>query len=344
VARIPAFSRYFCHFVYSLKYCNNILIPQIINAAKEAVLNLKHAKLGVGTIESYVGINRRQLKKDNRVYLGQNPYGCFDNIMTVLSFKGLDDSPIANIVHYGAHCTAAGCNTEITRDWAGVMIDRLEKESGAITAFFNGAEGDVGPRLSNGLTTGDISYVMELGGIASYDAVCAYKSIKEYHYVDIKSITGELKIPYSPRLSLSEAEKALEKLGGEQTVNLNGQKYKYLKDVISAHKSNIPEKKHLVLKQTIVKIGPVIIIPFPYEVFSEISLRLREYSAFPYTLCLSNTNGDYGYLPSQDQLCRGGYEVEMFFSGDVQSLVNDADNYFISENLRLIEKFNYYNP
>ena len=28
----------------------------------------------------------------------------------------------------------------------------------------------------------------------------------------------------------------------------------------------------------------------------------------------------------------------MFLSGDVQSLVDDADNYFISENLRLMEK------
>ncbi|NLC67474.1 MAG: hypothetical protein GX754_01530, partial [Clostridiaceae bacterium] len=320
------------------KYCSNIFIPQIINAAKEAILNLKPAKLGIGTIESYVGINRRQLKKDNKIYLGQNPYGCFDKIMTVLSFKGLDDSPIVNIIHYGAHCTAAGCNTEITRDWAGVMIDRLEKESEAVTAFFNGAEGDVGPRLPNGLTTGDISYAMELGAIAGYDAVCVYKSIKEYQYIDLKVVTDEIKIPYRPRLSLDDAERALDELEGEITVNLTGQKYKFLNDVISAYKLNLPEKKYLVLKQTIVRIGPVVFIPFAYEVFSEISLRLREYSAFPYTLCLSNTNGNFGYLPSQDQICRGGYEIEMFLSGDVQSLVDDADNYFISENLRLMEK------
>ena len=49
--------------------------------------------------------------------------------MTVVSFKDYNQKPVASIVHYGAHCTAAGMNTEISRDWAGVMIDRLSEES-----------------------------------------------------------------------------------------------------------------------------------------------------------------------------------------------------------------------
>mgnify|MGYP006903493894 CR=1 FL=1 len=38
-----------------------------------------------------------------------------------------------------------------------MMIDRVEKETGTLTAFINGAIGYVDPRLSNGETTGDIT-------------------------------------------------------------------------------------------------------------------------------------------------------------------------------------------
>ena len=44
--------------------------------------------------------------------------------------------------------------------------------------FINGAEGDVGPRLSNGATVGDISYIYEIGGIAAADAIRAYTALR----------------------------------------------------------------------------------------------------------------------------------------------------------------------
>lgn len=107
------------------------------------------------------------MARDGVVDFGQNPWGQQDKRMTVIAFQTPDGAPIANVVHYGAHCTAAGTNTEITRDWAGVMIDRLEAESGAPTLFLNGAAGDVGPRLTNGKTKATSNYVMELGSVAA---------------------------------------------------------------------------------------------------------------------------------------------------------------------------------
>lgn len=322
------------------EYCSTIFIPQVVNAAKEALKSLKPAKLGVGTTESLVGINRRQYNADGITHLGQNPWGCFDKTMTVLSFKGEDNTPIANIIHYGAHCTAAGCNTEITRDWAGVMIDRLEKESGVVTAFFNGAEGDVGPRLTNGGTTGNISYAIEHGAIAAQDALRAYKTIKEYRNVSVDCVTDRIKLPYGQRIPLAEAEKRLKALKNT-TVNTGGLQYYYLSNVIASYQAGETEKLHLELPQTIVRLGQVVFIPFMYEMFSEISIRLREYSPYAHTLCLSNTNGCMGYLPSQDQICRGGYEIEVFLNQGIQPLTDDADNHIIKENLRILREMPY---
>jgi uncharacterized protein (UPF0128 family) len=81
------------------------------------------------------------------------------------------------------------------------------------------------------------------------------------------------------------------------------------------------------------------LIPVPFEVSSEISLRLRAYSKHGHTLALGCTNGSNSYLVSQDQICRGGYEVERFMSIGPRKLVNNADMHLVNQNLKLMDKF-----
>lgn len=318
-------------------YCDSIFIPGIIAAAQAAVENLCPAVMGVGTVHSRVGVNRRQHNRDNTVSLGQNPWGCQDPVMTVLSFRSKNGRPLAAMVHYGAHCTASGKNTEITRDWAGVMIDRLEAESGAMTAFFNGAEGDVGPRLTNGHTVGGLRYAMEHGAVAAADALEAFRSIKEYRVPSFACATGEVRLPYAQRMPLKEAESALSALEGASKINLSGRLLEYLAGVAEAWRSGSPVREYFTFPQTLIKIGPAVLIPFPFEFFSEIALRLRQYSTFAHTLCLGCTNGNFGYLPTRGELCRGGYEIEMFRTSGDQTLTDDADDCIIAENLRIAE-------
>ncbi len=319
-------------------FCDNILLPKTIKAAKTAIQRLEPALLGTGVLQSKIGINRRQLNKDNKVSLGQNPWGCYDPNLTVLSFKNLEDTPIANIVHYGAHCTAAGKNTEITRDWAGLMIDRLDMESGAVTAFFNGAEGDVGPRLSNGQTVGNMEHVNELGKIAAQDVAKAYKGINDYAPGTLRCVADEIRLPYAPIMPLNDAKTKFEAFKGEKKINLSGRTYGYLTELLKAYETGLPSEKHFAFSQTIINIGPVVFIPFPFEFFSEISLRLRQYSPYEHTLCIGCANGNNGYLPTQDQLCRGGYEIEMFLTSGVLTLAADSDYNIIKENLRILEE------
>jgi hypothetical protein len=200
-------------------YCENIFIPVILAAARQAAASRRPALLGVGTAESRVGINRRQHGAHGGIELGQNPWGCFDGTMTVLRFAESGGEPIACLVHYGAHCTAAGANTEITRDWAGVMLDRLEAESGAPAMFVNGAFGDVGPRLSNGRTTGGLAHALELGGAAASDAVRAWRGAKHAGPAKLSVAIGELALPCNPRLPREEAQRLFDETG-EDVINV----------------------------------------------------------------------------------------------------------------------------
>ena len=327
----------------NMPYYNDIFLPAVLKAAKQACENMQPAEIAVGVTESKVGINRREQYRDGSIGLGQNPHGCYDPNMTVVSIRNTETKDgILNLIHYGCHGTSAGCNREITRDWSGVMIDRVEIETHTLTAFWNGAIGDVGPRLTNGQTVGDIFFVEEHGGLAASDAMRAYKAKGGYHKGELAIFCDTVKLPYKPMPTLEEVEKKLsEYTEPEKMINIQRLEYEHYKetyDFLKNGNGEVPE--YFSFEQTIVSLGDVVFIPFPYEMFSEIAMRLREYSPYPYTLSLSCTNGYNVYLPSQDQLCRGGYEVGCFMYGSLFPLADNTDQNIINENLRIINENN----
>ncbi|MBQ5777591.1 MAG: neutral/alkaline non-lysosomal ceramidase N-terminal domain-containing protein, partial [Oscillospiraceae bacterium] len=163
-----------------LEYINDILVPKSIKAANEALKNLQPAVMGIGTSETMTGINRRQIDENGDVILGQNPDGPYDPTMTIISFKTVSGANIGSLIHFAAHPTAAARNLSFSRDWPGLMVDKVEELTDAPCVYFNGAEGDVGPRLSNGRTGGGEEYIVEAGLIAAADIEKAYHNIGEY--------------------------------------------------------------------------------------------------------------------------------------------------------------------
>ena len=321
------------------KYRDEIFIPKTLLAVDEAISSAIPVEMAIASGESKIGINRRQLMLDNTVELGQNPWGAFNPKMTILSFRDLKGKSIANIIHYGAHATAAGANSEISRDWPGVMIDMLEEESGAVTAFVNGPEGDVGPRLSNGKTTGggDIKYAMRHGAWAGRDAVNIYKNnMGTYHTPRLSTFGGTLEIPLSPRIPLEEARREYEKYRGK-TVNYLGQMEKYYREVIESYNGGTDEASRSI-KQNVIRLGDAAFVGFSYELFSEIGMRIDEASMIPHVLSLSNTTGVGGYFATESEICRGGYEIVMSRTNGVQPFVSNGDWYVVTGTLDNLEK------
>jgi len=311
-------------------YHDNIFVPGVLAAVEAAMKNPVPVTMGCAEGESFVGVNRRELTPKNTITFGQNPWGCFNPRMTVISFRDEAGTVVANMIHYGAHATSAGHNHEITRDWPGVMTDRLEKETGGITAFFNGPEGDVGPRLSNGKTIGDLSHVYELGAVAAQDAVRIYRSITGYRIPELRAGSGFCRIPMKSRMTREQAE-ALYENNKEKTVNIGAMMKNTALAVLRAYEQGEPEQTEFACPQNIVMLGENVFVGFPYELFSEIGLRIDK--AFPDARVLSvvNTNGSRGYFITQDAICRGGYEVNYYLYGNVQSYCEDADWHLIRE-------------
>lgn len=321
------------------EFIENIFYPQTITCVKEALNNLTCAEMGIGEIQSLVGINRREYTKDGKVILGQNPDGPLDTRMRVLSFRKTDGEIIVNLIHYGCHPTSAGQAPEISRDWPGYMTDRLEKETGAPSFFINGAEGDIGPRLSNGKTTGDMEQTEEIGIIAGEDAVKAYRTIKEFSAPEFTVKTGFFSLPFKPLPTAKETKRLMEDMGNpDDLIEVDVLKYDRYRKILNHYSSGLPIEKQWSFEQTYINVGSVLFVPFPLEIFCEISLNQQKESPFPHTLCMSNANGERGYMPTKDQIPFGGYEIDSFCSYNVFILEEDADKQIVKANCNLINE------
>ena len=330
--------RFFKDFEY--RYWHDTLTPAVTEAAKQAVEHLRPATVGIAETTSRVGINRRQIDEMGHCFLGQNPWGIMDPTMTVIAFHDTEGKGIVNIVHYGAHCTAAGGSCETGRDWPGIMQDRMEAESGTLTVFINGAEGNVGPRLSNGDTVGNIKLMEELGGVAAMDAIYAWRSIKCFRDEKLSLIHGEIVIPMRNQESESFLRGRIEEL--ERTQD-NAWELGRRKEQLAFLLSGLEAPHTVQLNQTIAAIGDIAFVPFPCEMMAETSLRIRDLSPFAYTLCLSNANGYFvSYLPTREQIARGGFEADSFFFDDYENRptcpTDDAEDILVRENLALLRR------
>ncbi|MCK4981701.1 MAG: hypothetical protein KAS17_02195, partial [Victivallaceae bacterium] len=325
------------------EYIDSVL-PEISRSVDLALEDLQEVEIGIATTESLVGVNRRGINEDHKVGFRGDPYGSFDPTMTVLHFKNKAGNS-GFIVHYGAHCTAMGANRLVSRDWPGIMKDRVESQFNAPVLFLNGAIGDVGPRtnkcMENGFSAGGgdgIESVREVGYRAATDALRALLSIKEWR-TDLKLnvLVEDIFLPYAPLEPLKEVEAA--KAEWELRKDEFGTpmcEYMHACSVIEAHKK--APRKGRSFTQTITQIGPVAIVPMPGEMFSGISLRIRHQSPFQYTLCCSVSNGSLAYLPTREARHRGGYETWVGKAVGPYLLADNIDDALVEENTKLLNK------
>lgn len=321
------------------EYLEKIFYPACAKAAAEAAASLRPAELGIGITESRVAVNRRQILPDGSVALGQEPLGLFDPRMTVIALRDTEGKSIGNLVHYGCHNTGCGKNPEISRDWCGVMLDRLAAETGGVSAFLNGCQGDCGPRLTNGRTTGDLGLALELGGRAASDAMEAYRSIREWRREpELRVLRGSVRLPYAALPDEAEVDAKLTALGDPAGLEgldlLNRSALLAAKVLLHSPEAN---DRELVLPMTVAAVGPAAFVPLPFETFSGITMRVARESPWPVTLAVSNGNGSRGYFPTQQELCMGGYEVEMFLNRP-HPLVRNADQHLVSGCGRLLRE------
>lgn len=320
-------------------YLNETLIPCSVKVATMAFANRQSAMMAVGRTESYAGINRREISDSGEVILGQTSEGLYDPKMTALVFKTVSGENIGTLIHFACHPTAAGANLSITRDWPGLMVDHVEDVTGAPCMYINGAEGDIGPRLSNGMTTGDDSHVIEIGRIAAIDAEKAVNNATEFKIPELKVLTETISLPTVPMPSLESVIAEMEAMGDpEKLIEVDILKYDRLKTMKKMYETEIEKNESLQLRQTVIALDNLTIVSLPFETFCEISLAIQRESVYEQTLIFGLTGGSCGYFPTEEQLPYGGYEVDSFRATTIPGFIDGLDKHVVGEFANLLNK------
>ena len=335
------------------------IIPSLGEAVCSARAAAKEVEAGFAAGKTETGVSRRGLSEDGRVigFIG-DPDLIYDSNMTGVLFR--DKATHENIgvmIHCSAHNTCmGGFDRNISSDWCGVMRNRVKQRYNVPVLFLNGAIGDVGPRTNRWFDLQEVyrtrgygfaagggdgpASAEEVGYRAATDALRILEDVRDFRSdLPLKANTSSITLPQSVSMSVEEANQVIARLeskakdGAEPPMD-----YQVAQAALEAWKQ--PPQPEFSFEHTMISFGPVALVPFPFEMFSVFSLRLRKYGPFEYTLLCSNTNGYYGYMPDRGAIAVGGYEVSSRRVNRPYVLKPEAGDLTVTQSLKSLREMN----
>lgn len=305
---------------------NALLMRKLTGAARQAAANLQPAHLTYGESSAQIGINRRATQPDGNVKIGHNYGGPVSPLVQVMCVNSADGRTFALLFSHACHpTTMVWDNRLLTADWPGAAVARLKERfrvesadtgiaADALPFFLQGCCGDINPMRrgtwpdaqSNGNIIADAAHTARWNAHGRMDDT-----------LDYAEMTVQLPLVPPPSWEACEQEinASLEVMqqtlpdDPEDTRGLAAQgRMEWGKAAQLIHHS--PDFE-FVQPFTIQKLtlGGATLLGFPAEMFVQYQLDFTAQSSAP-LFCLGFTNGCWGYVPTDAEHARGGYEVD----------------------------------
>jgi hypothetical protein len=325
-----------------LEYMNALPL-RISGAVWQAQQNLRPVRIGAASGSCDINVNRRFRAPDGRMVVGRNWDGPVDRTVRVVRIDGLDEKPVATIVHYACHPTTMAWQTQYaTPDYPGMAKKVVEEQLGGACLFMQGATGDVGPRRG---FTGDLNVYRNFGRMLGLEASKLALGIEtlprreklvglqesgatialfedeavepEPAKLEVRSRFLQLPLKQFPHPEVAEAE------AGRLREELNRRRREGTEAEIReatamatqagwrAERAKLYHGKgHIDWQLQAIRMGDVALICVPGEPFTETGQEIARRSPFEHTLFSGYSNGGFGYIPVRGAYAEGGYEVE----------------------------------
>jgi len=259
---------------------------QTLAAVSLAKNRAQPAFLSVSRGTSQIGINRREQKPTGEVVLGENPDGPIDREIILIAVA-TDSGTVAEVCGFATHGTVmGGDNYLISGDWCGIAAAEVEG-SGGTFLFMNGGAANVNPR----------------GRISRPSAFEIAETLA-------KEFVGDIE----------DARKTTTELDGDETLSgkfVDIELPRKLRDIEDGMGHTRRVRIHGI------RLGPVRILGFPGEVFSQTSMAVK--AAFPSKVVAVNSytsGGSAGYVAVKEAFDTGGYEVRVSpYSEDAEAVL-----------------------
>lgn len=326
----------------------NQVAAKVVGAIVEANSKLRPVHVGGAKGTGTIAVNRRvRATATTPAAVGTNPEGTVDRDLIVVRIDNAEGHPYAILFNYQCHGTTLTYeNKVISPDWVGMARRTIEQAfPGALSLFFQGATGDLGP-VEGG--TGDLGVSHRLGRILGHQAAALAHQIETVRrepvlegFVESTAFAARqpwrVKGPRSGKLAFAgtilkvprrvfspedidgmskQVEAARQKLelarqGSAWDRYQAEARLRRAEDLLAAWKRP-PDPEPLPVELQALRIGEVAIVAMPGEPFSGIGTAVRGHSPFAFTLFCGYSSGQgSGYMPTADEYAHGGYEVEM---------------------------------
>ena len=302
---------------------------KIVDAVRRAQQKLTPARVGYGTGESYINVNRQITDpRTGKWWEGPNREGPSDKTVAVLKFESLSGEPLAVYYNYAVHGVIAGQLDEISGDIPGASSRYIEDAFGGsvVAVWSTGASGDQNPiyfqqtydlreiRIKDYAKRGvDISNAMPPGGQGldrKNAAVARLMNQQRQMVSSMGQFLGEEVLYVMRNIERTDADVRL--YGTQKTISCPGRER--TNEGRAGSEGTYKAAGPVEIRLGLLRVGDAMIGAVNAEVFNPIAQRLKRESPFKATMMATLTNGSArsGYIP--DDASYGKYTFEVLSS------------------------------
>lgn len=286
-----------------------IELEAALSAAKEAVETMRPARMGYGTVDSFVNVNRDYQSSYGYWIEAPNYAGFSDKTLACLKFEDEEGKLIAALLNHGTHSTCAFLQkdadhkTKTSGNFSGVATKFAEKHFGgdAVIAWTAGAAGNQNPIMSHGLLyeypDGYVSEVSYPDGVGFMQM----EYVGRRHGADavrcIDSIVcdvDDLSLSHVSTLALLPAQKRVPGVQGVIRMGGHGLRdeaeipYGKVPPLPDFSKVTVPDPEHPVKMYIhLVKLGDVALIMTNGEMYAELGAAIKKASPMEKTVVVT---------------------------------------------------------
>jgi len=282
-------------------------------AVDRAIAEMRPAKFGVGTGKSFINVNRNKDyvstedgKRTVRCGLGFNAEGLSDKTLFTMKFEDYDGNPIAFFINYPVHAVVMHMNEccdgtmGISGDIPGVVSGYMEDMfEGAVAMWTSGSAGDQNPIMMNHLYYPDPKTGVFVGEAIKGGDAYMLKVLSTRHLDDVlRTLEGVECLTDTAEIS--------------SAVDWS---YTPGRDAIPVDPSNPFSESKVVtegadpydIRMQMLRIGDVALLGLSGELYTSISLHLKEISPLKNTVIVTHCSSAYsrsGYIYDDDAIER----------------------------------------
>ena len=322
------------------------LLTEIPALAALAAHCLRPARIGAGTGEARIGINRRERQADGSITLGENLEGPVDHAVGVLRIDDTGGRPIATVFTHGCHTVTMGPKClRWSADYIGPARELIERTVGCLSLYLQTNAGDINPITGIGTEEDNTNEKTRLGFALGGEVLKVLSTLYTESTRGERTVIGSLaKIPYYPRIPITkerdstiavkeemlelplhafpkreEADQILEKWelevsslvkSGASGSPMNVARHLRHWARILHERVASGQKAAVQIPIQAIRVGDLGVVAIPGETFSLQGKLVKRQSPFPHTLFMGYSNGCIAYIPTRDAYPAQGWSIE----------------------------------